>query len=103
MSAFVTFLTMVALLLLTPRSMHAQTSITPSSRENSSLPTGRPDTGVYSGREIFVPKAEEKKTPESTATTFSDGFLRNTRHHIGFSFGAFESYTSNAIASPDGP
>src|SRR5262245_16657635 len=58
-------------------------------------------TGVYSGREVYVPEVKEQKAEESSATRFSDGFLRNTRHHVGFSLFVSDSYTPGVLVAAD--
>src|SRR5262249_3676517 len=56
-------------------------------------------TGDYTGKEIFVPNGAEEKEPEPPARSFADGFLRNTRQHMGFSLSVFELYTPDVRLS----
>src|SRR5262245_13805498 len=62
-------------------------------------PKESPITGVYTGKEIFVPNGSEEKEPEPPARSFADGFLRNTRQHMGFSLSVFELYTPDVRLS----
>src|SRR5262249_12708647 len=57
----------------------------PTAPPTEGTPTDRApsNSGVY-GREVYIPKTSEQQEPEPAATSFSDGFLRNTRQHIGF-------------------
>src|SRR5437867_6858233 len=93
--------TFVSLLLLVHCRVLGQSSPASPASEKSPVTKEQPN-GVYSGRDVFVPAVTEKKEPDSTATSFSDGFLRNTRRHLGLSFSAFESYTSNMRGSSTG-
>jgi hypothetical protein len=94
-SNFAVALLMVVLLLVIARNMYAQSSTSSPAQGNTTSTTERPDTGVYSGRDVYVPKVSDKKEPEAAATSFADGFLRDTRQHIGASVGVNESYTPN--------
>src|SRR5215831_1219577 len=80
-------LILFAVSLLLPWTLHAQD------------PTPSPNPGVY-GKEVYVPKPSEQKAPEEDAMSFSDGFLRNARHHFGFSLGVTETYTPNVFITP---
>src|SRR5262245_39412357 len=85
---------MTAVLFLVPWTTYAQNS-TATGAQGSQETREQSNPGVYSGREIFIPKpSEEKETEtESRARSFADGFLRNTRQHVGGAIGAFQSYT----------
>jgi hypothetical protein len=96
----IAYLPAFALLLPWCLTIHAQNSPVSPAQENPP-PQGTSNTGVYTGREIFVPKPAEESEPEP-ARSFADGFLRNARQHFGFSFSAFESYSSNALGSSTG-
>src|SRR6516162_822562 len=48
-------------------------------------------TGVYSGREVFVPNTKEPDEAEPSARAFGDAFLRDTRQHVGFSLGVSQA------------
>ena len=95
------WMSVVALLLFVPWTAHAQ-SPTPPPAQNPPPASGQSNAGVY-GRDIFVPKEVEKKEPESGATSFADGFLRNTRQHIGASVGVSETYSPNVSTSGNRP
>src|SRR5215831_6716980 len=69
--------------------VQAQDSTTPN--QESQAPKPATNTGVY-GRDIYVPDTPPPSEPESAARSFADDFLRNTKQHIGFSVGAFETY-----------
>src|SRR5215831_5693174 len=84
---------MTAVLFLVPWTTYAQNSTAPAA-QGSQATREESNPGVYSGREVFIPKpSEEKETDEGRASSFADGFLRNTRQHVGGSIGAFQSYT----------
>jgi hypothetical protein len=85
-----------ALLVLGAPTLRAQDSSTTRPSETPAA-QGPSNNGVYTGREVYVPDAPPPSEPEPAARSFSDGFLRNTRQHIGFSVSAFESYTPNAF------
>jgi hypothetical protein len=91
-----------ASLLLASTILHAQNS--PTSAGQGNLPQApSTNTGVYSGREIYVPESQKDGTPEASATSFADGFLRDARKHVGFSVALSETYTPNAFQTLDGP
>src|SRR5689334_393686 len=98
---FVRSLSTGILLVLLPLSLHGQNSTLSPTPGNPALASPeRAETGVYSGREVFVPKVTDKdKDQEPTATSFADGFLRHTRQHIGGSVAVNESYTPNLPVS----
>src|SRR5262249_38280237 len=102
-----------AVLLLVPWTLGAQNSTTTTTQNNQPVnqrvnqpinqPTKEhPNPGVYSGREVFIPKTPEEKEEESGPTLFSNGFLRNTRQHIGAAVGVYEAYTPGSVLSSSG-
>ncbi len=90
------WLAIVLLLIAVSGNMYGQTPPAPPQKGGTTT-TEQPNTGVYSGRDIFVPKPSEKQESQEGASTFADRFLRDTPHHLGFSLGAFESYTPGQI------
>src|SRR6476646_7938294 len=74
----------VIFLLLVPLTIHAQNS-TPSTAQGNQPAKEPSNPGVYNGRDVFVPDTQEPKETEPAASSFSDGFLRNTRRHFGLS------------------
>src|SRR5262245_28252843 len=87
-------------LLAVSTAVSAQNSPTSPPQENAPKESTN-STGVYTGREIYVPKVPEEKEPEPSARSFADGFLRNTRRHLGFSVTASESYSPNLVTTPE--
>src|SRR5262245_4599437 len=60
-------------------------------------------SGLDTGREVFTPDKAEQKQEDPAARAFSNGFLRNTRQHVGFSLGLSESYShSHGLATSFG-
>src|SRR5262249_36582696 len=94
-----TYLPVFGFVVFVPWSLHAQTQTKSDSPEKSRPATETVDTGVYDGRDIVVPKVTEHKEQDTAATSFVDGFLRDTRHHLGASVGVVESYTPNISTS----
>src|SRR5262245_60832579 len=89
-----TFSTTVAIVLVVSSTIHAQDSTLPATQDNPAPKES--NTGVYTGREIFVPATPVQKEPEPAARTFSDGFLRKTGQHLGFSLGVSGVYSPDA-------
>jgi hypothetical protein len=93
----------LALSALVPWNTYSQTPTTTPTQGTTSATPASSGGGVYSGREVFVPKdVEKKKDSDSGFTSFADGFLRNSKKHIGFSLSAFESYIPNDLSTSTG-
>jgi hypothetical protein len=92
------FLSTATLVLVISSIAQAQNSTI--STTQSPPPKDSSITGVYTGREIVVPVTPEQKEPEPEARSFVDGFLRNTRQHVGLSFGASELYARTSQGKP---
>jgi hypothetical protein len=88
----------LALLLLAPYRLSAQVKETP--QDSSTTPKKADDPGIYSGTDVFIPKDAPKNEPETPARSFSDGFLRDGRQHVGGSIALSQSYTPN-LGLPD--
>src|SRR5438067_9618836 len=85
-------------LLFVAGTVQAQNPAPPPAQGNAP-PKESSSNGVYTGRDVFVPEPPERKEPEPQATSFSDGFLRNTRRNIGLSVSVSEAYTPNVFSS----
>lgn len=79
-----------------PLTLRAQNSTTSPEQKTAPAPS---KTGVYTGREVFVPETPEQKEPEPPAASFSNDFLRFTRRHMGFTVRVSDTYSPNAIVS----
>src|SRR5215510_8806211 len=86
------------LLLLIPHIVYSQNSTVPQAG-GTQVTKESSNSGVYTGRETYIPKPAEQKEVEPGATSFADGFLRRTRQHVGASVGLFESYTPDIVGS----
>ncbi len=92
-----------AFLLLRGGMVYAQTAVTSPAQETSSTGKLPANTGIYTGLEVFgAPNLAERKDPEPGAKSYADGFIRDSRQHLGVSVSAFETYIPDAIPASAG-
>jgi len=95
-------LTVLVWLLFVCAFADAQDPVAPPVETNSTA-SSTSTTGVYSGRELYVPKPVTTDTQvEPVANSIANAFLRNSRQHIGFSVSLAESYSPNTAVSTAG-